>query len=711
MIILMLLGTVIFSLTALFIYKKTKKDFKDNKKLLTILLSFIIFAFGLEVTIFNVNFYNTRNNEEITLNHYLSYHEVNNKYVLTYENSTLFFPEINEDIENIYFDIADINSSRNIPVTVKLSDEGNLVTYETPQRELSRDVSKSHYINIHPYGNTTGMSIDFDLEEDETLVLNGISLNAKRPLSISFFRILVVVLALAFIHLFSPKSEFNKMKLSQNREAYSILATLLICILSGIFTVLAVINPLFLGIGASAKGIEFIPLKMENHNMYDELACAILDGKTYIDNNDVPDSLKELSNPYDTALRQIKSDQTGDKYRWDVAYFNGHYYVYFGIVPLLLMYLPFRLITASPFPTALGIIIFAILFVVGVYKLITLLAEKKFKNLTVGNVLLIFITTVISCGLLFLVKRPDFYSIPIITGMTFSVFGIYNWVYGLYNENKRNLRFLIGSICMALVAGCRPQMLLLTFLAIPLFFRKYITNKEIKTKKGIIELVLLLSPYIVIASGLMYYNFIRFGSPFDFGSNYQLTTNDVTNRGMNMGRVGLGFFTYLFQPPVFTAKFPFLEKAVINTNYVGKTIYENCFGGLIASTPVLWFLGLFSKAKNTLKEKKLLRYTLLLILFGFTIVFFDTQAGGLLQRYISDFGFIFFGAVTLIIFALLEKAETESEKSLLNILTFCSSILSIFYSFALAFSVSDVTIDTMNPSLFTYLSEMVQFWL
>ena len=710
MIILMLLGTVIFSLTALFIYKKAKKDFKDNKKLLTILLSFIIFALGLEVTIFNVNFYNTRNNEEITLNHYLSYHEVNNKYVLTYENSTLFFPEINEDIENIYFDIADINSSRNIPVTVKLSDEGNLVTYETPQRELSRDVSKSHFINIHPYGNTTGMSIDFDLEEDETLVLNGISLNAKRPLSISFFRILVVVLALAFIHLFSPKSEFNKMKLSQNREAYSILATLLICILSGIFTVLAVINPLFLGMGASAKGIEFIPLKMENHNMYDELACAILDGKTYIDNNDVPDSLKELSNPYDTALRQIKSDQTGDKYRWDVAYFNGHYYVYFGIVPLLLMYLPFRLITASPFPTALGIIIFAILFVVGVYKLITLLAEKKFKNLTVGNVLLIFITTVISCGLLFLVKRPDFYSIPIITGMTFSVFGIYNWVYGLYNENKRNLRFLIGSICMALVAGCRPQMLLLTFLAIPLFFRKYITNKEIKTKKGIIELVLLLSPYIVIASGLMYYNFIRFGSPFDFGSNYQLTTNDVTNRGMNMGRIGLGFFTYLFQPPVFTAKFPFLEKAVINTNYVGKTIYENCFGGLIASTPVLWFLGLFSKAKNTLKEKKLLSYTLLLILFGFTIVFFDTQAGGLLQRYISDFGFIFFGAVTLIIFALLEKAETESEKSLLNILTFCSSILSIFYSFALAFSVSDVTIDTQNPTLFGTIRHMVEFW-
>jgi hypothetical protein len=122
-------------------------------------------------------------------------------------------------------------------------------------------------------------------------------------------------------------------------------------------------------------------------------------------------------------------------------------------------------------------------------------------------------------------------------------------------------------------------------------------------------------------------------------------------------------------------------------------------------------LALLGKAKNTLKEKKLLSYTLLLVVFGFILVFFDAQAGGLLQRYISDFGFIFFGAVVLIIFALCENAKTESEKNLLDKLTLSSSFLSIFYSFALAFSVSDVTIDTMNSGLFTYLSEMVQFWL
>ncbi len=710
MIILMLIGAIIFSLFAFFIYKKSK-TFNGNKKLTFALLSILIFTLGLEFTIFNVNFYSTRGNEEISLNQYMSYNADSNKnFILTADNSALYFPEIEAEVENIYFNVIS-SPYKSTPVKIKLSDEANLVTFETPERILSAEVKKSQYINIHASGIVSGLTVDFGLEEDDILILEGIYLNTKRPFEFSVVRILLVFALIGFCYLFAPKSELYKMPLKKHKEDYTVLATFALCILCSIFTIISIINPLFVGFGFSNNTFELKRLPMQNHNMYDELACAILDGKTYIDNNDVPDSLKELSNPYDTTLRAFKSQQTGDKYRWDVAYFDGHYYVYFGIVPLLLMYLPFRLIFNAPFPTVVGIIIFAIFFSIGAYKFITLIAEKKFKNISVGTILLVLITSIISCGLMFLVKRPDFYGIPIITGMTFSVFGIYNWLCGIYNEEKRSLRFLIGSICMALVAGCRPQLLLLTFLAIPLFFKKYIIEKEFKTKKGIKELALLLSPYIVVASGLMFYNYIRFGSPFDFGSNYQLTTNDVTKRGFDIGRTGLGFFTYLFQPPVFSAKFPFLEMVTIKTNYVGKTIVEYCFGGLITSTPILWFIGLLGKAKNTLKEKKLFSHTILLIIFGFIIVFFNTQAGGLLQRYVSDFGFIFFGAVILIIFALYESAESKGEKHLLNILTFCSSILSIFYSFALAFSVSDVTIDSMNPELFLYLSEIVQFWL
>ena len=49
--------------------------------------------------------------------------------------------------------------------------------------------------------------------------------------------------------------------------------------------------------------------------------------------------------------------ETGENYLWDTAYYEGHYYVYFGVVPVLLFYLPFYLVTGANFPTAIGVLI------------------------------------------------------------------------------------------------------------------------------------------------------------------------------------------------------------------------------------------------------------------------------------------------------------------------------------------------------------------
>ena len=56
-----------------------------------------------------------------------------------------------------------------------------------------------------------------------------------------------------------------------------------------------------------------------------------------------------------------------------------------------------------------------------------------------------------------------------------------------------------------------------------------------------------LIPFIIVGLGLMYYNYIRFDSPFDFGANYNLTTNDMTLRGFNIDRIFLGIYYMLFK--------------------------------------------------------------------------------------------------------------------------------------------------------------------
>ncbi len=717
MTIVCILLLLIFSLGAFLIYKKSKTEKNFEKAFVLALASIVIFSIGLEISIFNINFYASKSNEEINLNAKLTDYKNCEGYYTFFTDETIEIPQINEKINNIHIKLNENNSSV-VTANILLTDEANQFYFGTPERDIYLNLEKTQYININTAGNSEKLGLIFESDLD-TVNIDSVSINAQRPFEFSLLRIFVVTGILCLVYLFKPSSILYKKKLADNEYSKNTLVTVLLCLQCAIIIILGSINPTFMGIASKnynpykwdGNGIDFVRIDYSQHNQYDELAQAFLQGKTYIDNDDVPQSLKDLANPYDTAARSAQSQTTGDSYRWDVAYFDGHYYVYFGIVPLLLMYLPFRAIFDAPFPSAVGIMAFALIFSIGIFKLLDLIIKKKFNNISVGTYLLTALTFVNCCGMTFLAKRPDFYSVPIMTSMAFIVWGIYLWFKGFDSKAKKLPYFFSGSLCMALSVGCRPQSVLICAVAIPLFLGYFFKDKFIFKKQGIKELITLAIPFVVVASGIMYYNYIRFGSPFDFGSAYNLTTNDVTRRGFSFGRIGLGLFTYLFQTPSFTASFPFIQSVEIETNYIGKTISEYCFGGLITSLPILWFGFALPKVKNILKGRKLFALTLTLFVIGFALVIADTQAGGLLQRYYSDFGYIFFLGAIFVIYSLCEQKQMENNTKSLNTLIFISAFLSIFYSFALAFSVSDVTIDTQNPTLFGTLRHLVEFWL
>ena len=708
MIAICIVGLIISALISLFIYKNGKKQESFSKACLITLISILILTTGLELTLFNINFYTSKGNTPTDLTHYIEEHKTEDGCYTFWGGEQVEFSELNIDIKNIKIDLNENNKSR-VKLTLFLTDEGNQYYYATPQRTIYKYVEKSEYININTSGKSEHLMLRFDGEED-VIKVDSISINSERPFEFSVLRIFFVVAALFFIYIFKPSSPLYKKELLKHQNLKYNLTVAIITIQCILIVFVGTMNPTFLGMTATENGFAFTPLPMTNHNQYDELAQAILEGKTYIDNNDVPKSLIDMENPYDTAARSLTSSATDDEYRWDVAYFDGHYYVYFGIVPLLIMYLPFRALFDAPFPSAIGIMIFVMLFTIGVFKLLELICKKHFKKTSVGTYLLLSLTFVNCCGAMFLVKRPDFYSVPIMTAMTFVVWGLYCWIKGK-DDKKQNFYFFLGSLFSALTVGCRPQFVLICAVAIPIFFKYFFKEKQIFNKNGIKNLVALAVPFVVVAAGIMYYNYIRFGSPFDFGSAYNLTTNDVTKRGFDMGRTGLGIFTYLFQPPQFTAVFPYIKAIQIETNYIGRTIYEYCFGGLITSLPVLWFIFAIPKAKDVLKEKNLFSLVLTLLGVGFALVIADTQAGGLLQRYYSDFGFIFFLVATLVIFALSEKEVLRESNIKLNSLLFISTILSIVYTIALVFSVADVTIDTQNPTLYAKILHLFEFWI
>ncbi len=708
MIAVCIIGFAVTIVTALVLYLISKGQKNFIKSCAMAVVAMVILAVGLEATLFNINYYTTTKNTPVDLSEQMK-DNLNENGTYSFENTGhAEFTDINAHIQNIRIDLTE-NNSDTVKLRLYLTDEANQFYYPTPEKDIYYSVEKSEYINIHTSGISKNLKIQFDNEDD--IEVKSVTINTQRPFEFSLVRVLVVIGILVLLYIFRPSSPIYNHKYSEAKNLRYNLTVAFLALECIILVFVGTMNPSFLGFDITDDGIVFSELAYKHHNQYDELAQAILQGKTYIDNDDVPQSLIDMDNPYDTTARHLTSSLTGDTYRWDVAYFEGHYYVYFGIVPLLMMYLPFRAVMDAPFPSAVGIIVFAFIFAIGVFKLLGILCEKKFKNVSVGTFLLVSLAAVNCCGLMFLVKRPDFYSVPIMTGLAFVVWGMFLWIKGLHTEKLRNLFFVAGSLCCALAVGCRPQLVLVSAVALPIFASYFLTEKKIINKKGIVNLLVLAIPFVVVAAGIMYYNYIRFGSPTDFGSGYNLTTNDVTKRGFDIGRTGLGIFTYLFQTPQFTATFPYIKPVEIDTQYIGKTIYEFCFGGLITSLPVLWFTGALPKAYRTLRQKGVAGFVITLLSIGLALVIADTQAGGLLQRYYSDFGIIFFLAAAIIIFALFEKNNLKQCDINLNTLLFISTILSIVYTITLVFSVADVTIDTQNPTLYAEILHLVEFWI
>ena len=158
----------------------------------------------------------------------------------------------------------------------------------------------------------------------------------------------------------------------------------------------------------------------DNAQQYAELAKAMAHGQLYLD-EEPPQWLQDMDDPYDKGARDELQKETGEEYLFDVAYHDGHYYVYFGVVPVLIFYLPFYLLTGANFPTAIGVLIAIIMFVLGCSALLDRFARYHFKRVSLGLYLLLQIPLVICCGILYLLKFPTFYSLPISLGLAFSV--------------------------------------------------------------------------------------------------------------------------------------------------------------------------------------------------------------------------------------------------------------------------------------------------
>lgn len=601
---------------------------------------------------------------------------------------TLHIDDVNMAVHNL---LLGLSFSENTPVsyTVSLTDEGNYYPYDLPEQILMPGIPKSFYTNIYPTGKVKTLSIRLTVPLGGTVTVDGISANARIPFTFSAWRFLVISGVFLFIYYLVYTDKWHAAICDKTMRQRIITTAVILCLV-GLSWLLTHVNPIC------------ITSPWPHHKQYQELAEAMTQGHFYL-NEEPSEGLLNAENPYDTIYLQAN----GIHYLADYAYYEGKYYVYFGVVPELLLYLPVYLISGHHLDNYMAVFLFYCGFILAVFALYREVIRRWFTN-TPYFLYLLLCTLTVCCGnYLFVIARPDLYDTPIMAANMFTAAGLWLWIKGKYARpgKGRIISLFLGSLCMALVAGCRPQMLLFSFLAIPLFW------EEIK-RKSVSDAVSFCLPYLFVAAGIMYYNAARFSSPFDFGATYSLTSNDMTKRSFNLNQTLLGLWHYLFRPPVIESDFPFLQGIQIDSaSYMGKLNAEYTYGGLLACNAFLWILFSVRHSKIILRKKGIYILTILSAAFTAILCVVDVTGAGILQRYMVDMIWGIWFAAVLLMLAWIEKATDAGTLKTAALFLAVVCLLQAFYGLGVVLGNGDLSVNvrTSNPELYYYLKELITF--
>ncbi len=361
---------------------------------------------------------------------------------------------------------------------------------------------------------------------------------------------------------------------------------------------------------------------------YDRMGDALLQGRLYIDNGDIDPALEAMENPYVRADRE----RLGVKYNWDEAYYNRHYYMYFGVVPTLLLFIPYKLITGTALLTYQATQIFATLTIIGLYYLFYILCRKYFT--TFPFILYLLLSSafgILSIG--YSISAPALYCTAIVSAVCLMVWSIICFIKGVWLQKEREISIwclFVGGLLGSLAFGCRPPVALANLLIIAVVLQ--ISKNDILTyfeKAKMIAYLLL--PYVIVGIALMLYNYARFDNVFEFGQSYQLTLADQHNYGSFFSRFDLkrlfsGIIENFYGLNSLSAEFPFIF-----------------FNGAFINFPILLLSSrMFSNnISKSLQTKKLYTLSLLLFFLPFLITFFDVYwSPFLLERYRLDFYYL-----------------------------------------------------------------------
>ena len=292
---------------------------------------------------------------------------------------------------------------------------------------VSLDSSRSLYVRAAA-GRTVRVQV---VEPKGSLIpFDAVRANVRVPFSVSPLRVALLVLVMVLVALWRPGSRLWKVPLNTSSVRQRVTLGVLLTV-PGLVTVAAVAWQL---VSAVPLSFHTDGMYTYDYDQYDHVARALLDGHAWLD-LDVPDALRDADNPYDVTTRQqLLADGVSPVY-WDYAFFDGRWYSYFGVVPALLLFVPYRAITSLwvdgglMMPSGAAVPLLMFVFLVFACLLTIRVIERVRPHVSLAAVSMLCVFVVLASNAPYLWYRTNFYSVPIAASLLLSTLAYgYGWV-------------------------------------------------------------------------------------------------------------------------------------------------------------------------------------------------------------------------------------------------------------------------------------------
>ena len=581
---------------------------------------------------------------------------------------SLTFENIDMPVGTLRFEL-EAGSSSIKDVWVDIMDDTHAADYRNGAA-IARIISgndRSRSIVCNFSGNVHSIRFRYNPSEGETVMLKGITLNRPINIYISVVR-LAFLFGVFFCAAMLTRSDWAKRSVSDNKRSVRVCAY----VLTAAFMTAAFFL-MNLGRISSSETSIIDDFRSESGNQISqELVDAFEAGHTYISVLDADDPLLALDNPYD------RSQRDGVPHPWDHLLFDGKIYSYYGIAPVLVLFLPYHLLTGYYFPTTWAVLLFGCIGILFLTKLYLYLMYQFFPQMHTAPVLCgLGIMQMIS-GVWFCFYAPQFYEIAQTSGFVFTAAGAY-FLISANVIGKGELsywRLALSAVCLSLGVLSRPT--IAVYCVAAMLFLWMGLKKQLavsRAKRGVAKYVLCaLLPYVILGSVQMAYNYVRFGSVLDFGIQYSLTINDFTNSQYHSHFVLIGLYNYLLAIPDFKPEFPFFDCTTVETFTPQGYYYvatRSAIGILWKALPIFAYakgIKAYRLSENSNKRMYMLMVLAVCIAAPFAVMFSIWESGyGV--RYCVDFAWQLLIGALIIAFIIYQKCSGDIQKHLTSLMT------------------------------------------